>query len=396
MKRASILRGIFGLALLGAVIVVGCDNATNGGSAAAAYTVTFAAGEGSGTAPAAVSAAENASITLPGKGSLAEPAAGRDFLGWTDGTNNYSAGDSYTVKGTATHTARWKPATTPASYTGTFDADGGTGSTTKTVTPPSTSVGTLPADPTKTGNSFGGWFTAKNGGGTQFTATSAVAADITVYAKWEQANPLVGAWVDDKDNPYELELLSADNFHFRVTDVLKKEANYDPLNNPDELRLSVSGISKAYTIELKGNSLIVEGYKPGQGTNPATDITFTRILGSATAGVYGAWYTAPGSGVSSENQENTLLVIQKNNKVLASFDRDVSTYDEQGNSNREDTTGGNWVRWNYSIVGAGTANTYILWPDTPDILNRYRFTTDNKLEVSWDGEPFTAYEKLEL
>jgi len=55
---------------------------------------------------------------------------------------------------------------------------------TKTVTTPATNVGTLPSEPRKTEYTFSGWYTAVNGGGTQFTATTPVTDDITVYAKW--------------------------------------------------------------------------------------------------------------------------------------------------------------------------------------------------------------------
>jgi uncharacterized repeat protein (TIGR02543 family) len=188
---------MFSLALIGAIAALGCENALNGEPTAATYTVAFAAGEGSGTPPTTITAAENASIILPGKGALAEPAAGRAFDGWSDGTAVYSAGDPYLVRGHVTLTARWKAASGGASYTVTFNADGGTGSTAKTVASPATTVGTLPADPAKTGYVFGGWFTERNGGGTQFTATTTVVADLTVYATWDQANPFVGGiWMD--------------------------------------------------------------------------------------------------------------------------------------------------------------------------------------------------------
>jgi uncharacterized repeat protein (TIGR02543 family) len=68
------------------------------------------------------------------------------------------------------------------SYTVTFDADGGSGGTTRTVEY-DTSAGSLPT-PEKTGYIFGGWYTAQNGGGTQFTASTRVSGSITVYAKW--------------------------------------------------------------------------------------------------------------------------------------------------------------------------------------------------------------------
>ena len=41
-----------------------------------------------------------------------------------------------------------------------------------------------PADPTRSGYSFGGWFTGENGAGTQFTPATPVNAAMTVYAKW--------------------------------------------------------------------------------------------------------------------------------------------------------------------------------------------------------------------
>jgi uncharacterized repeat protein (TIGR02543 family) len=47
------------------------------------------------------------------------------------------------------------------------------------------SVAALP-DPTRAEYSFGGWWTQQNGGGTAFTGTTAVSADITVYAKWTE------------------------------------------------------------------------------------------------------------------------------------------------------------------------------------------------------------------
>jgi|GEM_PF-2734089 len=55
----------------------------------------------------------------------------------------------------------------------------------KVVNSPATTIDTLPAGPTKAHFTFGGWFTAKNGGGTQFTAATTVSGNMTVYAKWD-------------------------------------------------------------------------------------------------------------------------------------------------------------------------------------------------------------------
>jgi uncharacterized repeat protein (TIGR02543 family) len=78
--------------------------------------------------------------------------------------------------------AKWGN-TEPTRYTITFNADGGT------VTPASKQVNSGdPADdlptPTKSDNTFGGWYTAQNGGGDVFTSATIVTASITVYAKW--------------------------------------------------------------------------------------------------------------------------------------------------------------------------------------------------------------------
>jgi uncharacterized repeat protein (TIGR02543 family) len=67
----------------------------------------------------------------------------------------------------------------------TFDADGGYPATQTQPVSSGGSAGTMPSDPTRSGYTFGGWYTAGNGGGSQFTATTPVNGDITVYANWQ-------------------------------------------------------------------------------------------------------------------------------------------------------------------------------------------------------------------
>ncbi len=72
----------------------------------------------------------------------------------------------------------------PTTYTVTFSSNGSTYAT-KTVSEDE-SIGSAnwPSNPTRSGYTFGGWFTGTNGSGTQFTSSTAVNANITVYAKW--------------------------------------------------------------------------------------------------------------------------------------------------------------------------------------------------------------------
>jgi uncharacterized repeat protein (TIGR02543 family) len=71
------------------------------------------------------------------------------------------------------------------SYIVTFDADGGNPATQTQAVIVGGTLGTnTPTEPTKTNYAFGGWYTARNGGGSAFTADTMVTNNRTVYAKW--------------------------------------------------------------------------------------------------------------------------------------------------------------------------------------------------------------------
>ena len=78
-----------------------------------------------------------------------------------------------------------QPATN--TYTVTFDSQGGEKiAKIQVTTSPATTVGTLPTAPTRSGYIFGGWYTKIAGTGTEFTASTPVRANITVYAYWHR------------------------------------------------------------------------------------------------------------------------------------------------------------------------------------------------------------------
>ncbi len=97
---------------------------------------------------------------------------------WGDEPNSSSSGSS-------------SSSSIAVTYTVTFDSQGGTAvnPTSITITLPSITVGTLPAAPSRTGYNFVGWYTATNGGGTQFTSSTTVNTNIIVYAYWS-TNPV--------------------------------------------------------------------------------------------------------------------------------------------------------------------------------------------------------------
>ena len=107
------------------------------------------------------------------------------FLGWQDASGNlYKAGDQITMNGNVALTAQWKMDPT---YTITYDANGGTGTT---VDP----RGYYAGDPapaaangfTNPGYTFAGWNTKADGSGTACPAgaTLMISGNVTLYAQW--------------------------------------------------------------------------------------------------------------------------------------------------------------------------------------------------------------------
>jgi uncharacterized repeat protein (TIGR02543 family) len=151
------------------------------------YTVTFKSGYSLNetlhtkmvTVPVTAIGAENFPET--------PPRTGYTFGGWY--TEPGGGGTVFTAatpaSGDITVYARWTAETYTVRFNRNYTPD--TVLYTRTVTVPSTTIGAayFPTNPVRTGYIFGGWYTESDGGGTGFTATSAVSAGITVYARWD-------------------------------------------------------------------------------------------------------------------------------------------------------------------------------------------------------------------
>ncbi|MDR1788185.1 MAG: InlB B-repeat-containing protein [Treponema sp.] len=112
----------------------------------------------------------------------------------------------------------------PTVYTVTFDANGGQfeggGSATQvTVTSPATTVAALSTAPTRAVTAddvnvadftFASWNTAKDGAGTEFSDSTPVTADITVYALWTAAYQALSGEVAAAGEPKVGDALTAD------------------------------------------------------------------------------------------------------------------------------------------------------------------------------------------
>ena len=138
-------------------------------------TVTFNANGGTGTMTPQVA---NVSTALTTNTFTRE---GYTFSGWNtlaNGTGtNYTDGAIYPFTSNITLYAKW----TVNSYTITFNSNGG--SAVAAITQPFGSAVSAPTAPTKTGNTFGGWY-SDAGLTTAYTFTTMPASNITLYAKW--------------------------------------------------------------------------------------------------------------------------------------------------------------------------------------------------------------------
>ncbi|WP_193556127.1 InlB B-repeat-containing protein [Paenibacillus ginsengarvi] len=140
------------------------------------YTVTF--NSNGGTAVNSQTVSYNNKATAP-----ANPTrTGYTFGGWYTNTGLTTAFAFTTaITGNTTLYAKW----TPNHYTVTFNSNGGTGVSSQTVS--YNNKATAPANPTRTGYTFGGWYT-NTGLTTAFAFTTAITGNTTLYAKWTLNN----------------------------------------------------------------------------------------------------------------------------------------------------------------------------------------------------------------
>ena len=133
---------------------------------------------------------EGETITMP-----ANPTrTGYDFKGWAVNGKTVDTTNGYTITGDVVFTAQWEKQT----YTVKFDSMGGSKIDDQKVKYQETAI--KPTDPTKSGYTFGGWYTDnKCTKGNEFRFDTKITGDITLYAKWDVkrtgTNP-------DAKNPY--------------------------------------------------------------------------------------------------------------------------------------------------------------------------------------------------
>ena len=203
---------------------------------------------------------------------LTAPAAptkeGYRFGGWYYDNNGGKAKwdfDTDTVTRAMTLTAKWVQ-----TYTVAFETSGG--SAVAPVTVDAGSTATKPADPTKSGHNFGGWYKDSTLQTPWDFANGTVTADTTLYAKWT-ANPPAPSY-DDSDPTYAVSAPAAENGSVTVspknasagstvTITVKPDSGYvlETISvtdrNGNDLKLTDRGNGK-YTFTMPGSRVEVK------------------------------------------------------------------------------------------------------------------------------------------
>ncbi len=155
-------------------------------TANASDAFSYAAGGGTGTAPASGSGLNGTTITLAAN---TFTRTGFTFTGWNDGTTTYAAGATYTLASAGAaiiFTAQWTPVV--GTFTVTFNNNGGQGSlANQTASSPTALSLFQTGNMTQTNSYFTGWNTAANGSGTVYYdgAIYPFTANTTLYAQWQ-------------------------------------------------------------------------------------------------------------------------------------------------------------------------------------------------------------------
>ena len=233
----------------------------------------------------------------------------------------------------------------------TFDPQGGTivaTSATIKVEPPAVTVGQLPPDPVYQGYKFGGWNTQADGQGTDFTASTVVTANMTVYAQWISHRYTVtfdGQGSDSEPDPASVIVespnttvsafpagLSRHGFFFGgwFTEENGKGTEFTTSTTVND-NITVYAYwteHPEYKVTFNGQDATTEADPACISVkSPATTVGTLPTAPSRTGYIFGGWFTQPNGGgyAFTENTEVTdnITVFAKWNeyKYTVSFDK---------------------------------------------------------------------------
>ena len=322
-------------------------------TSAQTYTISYNANGGSNV-PASQTKVHGVTLTLS---STVPYRTNYEFVGWSASssatTATYTAGGSYTGNVSVTLFAVWKYK--PATYTVSYDANGGTGAPGRQTKTYGVTLTLTTLIPTRRNYSFVGWSKDRNATSASYTAGGSYTdnADVTLYAVWRydpetysiryNANGGTGAPASQTQTngiPLTLSAVKPTRAGYEFlgwsTDPTTMLTNYAPGERyTDEASVTLYAvwryIPKTYTVSYDAN---------GGGNTPASQTKtedVTLILTSTIPTRYG--YTFKGWAMSSSatsatyqsggsytaNESVTLYAVWEINTYTVSFDANGGT-----------------------------------------------------------------------
>ena len=234
--------------------------------------------------------------------------------------------------------------------------------TKKSITLPTVTLEQLPTPPVKTGYLFGGWYTRPNGAGEEFTDSTEVTQDITVYAKWNTYEYTVtfdGQGADSNPNPASTTVRSPHTTVSSMPSQIKKAGFYfggwntkvDGTGSAFTASTPVTSDITVYAVWMNNPTFIVtfDGQDATTNANPSSKpvISPAVTVGSLpapptkTGYSFGGWYTQP-NGKGTAFLANT--VVNSNQTVYAKWTAETYQiiYKDQGGTAFSGTHGSNY------------------------------------------------------
>ena len=270
------------------------------------------------------------------------PAAGVDEYKAAEGWNTYSA----SINGYSNET-----------YTVTFDGQGATTAANPAsiaVVPPNVTVGSLPSNPDKTGYIFGGWYKGMGGTGGEFTSSTVVSSNMTVYANWEE---------------------------YSYTVEFDDQGATTPVSPTSKTVASPNTTVGSLPSEPENTGYYFGGWNTKADGTGAVFTASTPVTGNIT--VYAIWLTNPpfvvtfdGQGATTEANPSSRQVVSPAVTVGELPTPPLKTgYNFGGWYNQPEGTGGEFTA---STVVTKNTTVYAKW-------NSYRYT------VAFDAQEATEY-----
>lgn len=298
-------------------------------------------------------------------------------------TKKYKLKATYSANAAITLYPYW----TANTYKVTFDANGGSvTTTTKNVTYAST-YGTLPT-PTRAGHSFNGWYTAKSGGThIQATTTVSITAAQTLYAQWT-INTYKVSYAANGGTSTPAEQTKTYNVDLTLAGAINKNANTTTVTttfDPNGGTITTTSANSTVTIPQ-----IFNGWKATNGTiyaasgtytaNAATTMTAQWVDGTLSGAaialptptreghIFDGWYSDPIEGTKYTSYAPITNTTLYAHWILGTYSVEV------------------YNGWTRELIETftGTYNSTMNWPrySLPPITE----ISGTTIAVSWNGD----------